>query len=45
MISLQNITKKYTVNGEEIIALDDINFEILHENFIGDDKIIFLKRK
>ena len=23
----------------------DINFEILHENFIGDDKIMFLKRK
>ena len=29
MIILKNITKKYKVNSEEIIALDDINLEIL----------------
>ena len=28
-------------------ALDkvDIDFEIMHENFIGEEKILFLKRK
>jgi len=29
MIVLQNITKKYRINHEEIIALNDINFEVL----------------
>jgi len=29
MIVLQNITKKYKINHEEIIALNDINFEVL----------------
>ncbi|MGE4381869.1 MAG: bifunctional diaminohydroxyphosphoribosylaminopyrimidine deaminase/5-amino-6-(5-phosphoribosylamino)uracil reductase RibD [Arcobacter sp.] len=32
-------------NGQNALNDIDINFEILHENFIGDDKIIFLKRK
>jgi diaminohydroxyphosphoribosylaminopyrimidine deaminase/5-amino-6-(5-phosphoribosylamino)uracil reductase len=28
-------------------ALNEINidFEIMHENFIGEDKIVFLKRR
>jgi len=29
MIVLHNITKKYKINNEEIIALNDINFEVL----------------
>jgi len=29
MIVLQNIMKKYKINNEEIIALNDINFEVL----------------
>ena len=29
MIVLQNITKKYKINHEEIVALHDINFEVL----------------
>lgn len=32
-------------NGQNALNDIDINFEILHENYIGDDKIIFLKRK
>ena len=32
-------------NGQNALNDIDINFEILHENFIGDDKIMFLKRK
>jgi diaminohydroxyphosphoribosylaminopyrimidine deaminase/5-amino-6-(5-phosphoribosylamino)uracil reductase len=32
-------------NGDNALNEIDIDFEIMHENFIGDDKIVFLKRK
>lgn len=32
-------------NGKNALNELDIDFEILHENFIGKDKIVFLKRK
>lgn len=32
-------------NGQNALNDIDINFEILHENYIGEDKIMFLKRK
>lgn len=32
-------------NGQNALNELDIDFEILHENFIGKDKIVFLKRK
>ena len=34
-----------TKNGDNALNEIDIDFEIMHENFIGDDKIVFLKRK
>ncbi len=32
-------------NGNNALNEIDIDFEIMHENFIGEDKIVFLKRK
>lgn len=32
-------------NGVNALNEIDMNFEIIHENFIGDEKIIYLKRK
>jgi diaminohydroxyphosphoribosylaminopyrimidine deaminase/5-amino-6-(5-phosphoribosylamino)uracil reductase len=32
-------------NGNNALNEIDMDFEIIHENFIGDDKIVFLKRK
>ena len=32
-------------NGQNTLNDIDIDFEILHENYIGEDKIMFLKRK
>ena len=31
--------------GNNALNEIDMHFEIIHENFIGEDKIIFLKRK
>lgn len=31
--------------GQNALNEIDINFEVIHENFIGEDKIVFLKRK
>ena len=32
-------------NGDNALNEINIDFEIMHENFIGEDKIVFLKRK
>lgn len=32
-------------NGINALNIIDIDFEILHENYLGDEKILFLKRK
>ncbi len=32
-------------DGKNSLDKIDLDFEIMHENFIGEDKIIFLKRK
>ena len=41
--NFSNLTVKLV---ESIISkTKDLDFEIIHENFIGEDKIIFLKRK